>query len=70
VRRWSAYVISEKLHGCSTQAPISETGKATIAFARKALGWQAQLRLEAMCADTWRWQRSANLVDFPNGDRQ
>jgi len=29
------------------------------AFARKALGWQAQLGIEAMCADTWRWQQWA-----------
>ena len=34
-------------------------------FAREALGWQAQLRIEAMCADTWRWQQWAakNLQD-------
>jgi UDP-glucose 4-epimerase len=25
-------------------------------YAREALGWQAQLGIEAMCADTWRWQ--------------
>jgi UDP-glucose 4-epimerase len=25
-------------------------------YAREALGWQARLGLEAMCADTWRWQ--------------
>ena len=29
------------------------------ALARKALGWEARLGLEAMCADTWRWQQSA-----------
>ncbi len=29
------------------------------ALAREALGWQAQLGIEAMCADTWRWQRWA-----------
>ena len=29
------------------------------AFAREALGWQAQLGIDAMCADTWRWQRWA-----------
>jgi UDP-glucose 4-epimerase len=29
------------------------------AFAREALGWQAQLGIEAMCADTWRWQQWA-----------
>ena len=28
-------------------------------FAREALGWQAQLGIDAMCADTWRWQRWA-----------
>jgi UDP-glucose 4-epimerase len=34
-------------------------------LARKLLGWQAQLGLEAMCVDTWRWQRWAaeNLRD-------
>jgi len=29
------------------------------ALARETLGWQAQLGLEAMCSDTWRWQRWA-----------
>ncbi len=29
------------------------------ALARKLLGWRAQLDLDAMCADTWRWQRWA-----------
>ena len=29
------------------------------AFASEALGWQAQLGIDAMCADTWRWQRWA-----------
>ena len=28
-------------------------------LAKKLLGWQAQLGIEAMCADTWRWQRWA-----------
>ena len=28
-------------------------------FARIALGWQAQLGIDAMCADTWRWQQWA-----------
>nr|WP_198982868.1 UDP-glucose 4-epimerase GalE [Herbaspirillum sp. ASV7] len=27
------------------------------AEARRKLGWQAQLGLEAMCADSWRWQQ-------------
>ncbi len=27
------------------------------ALARQALGWQALLGLEAMCADSWRWQQ-------------
>jgi UDP-glucose 4-epimerase len=27
--------------------------------AREVLGWQAQLGIDAMCADTWRWQRWA-----------
>ena len=29
------------------------------ALARKLLGWQAQLGIDTMCADTWRWQRWA-----------
>jgi len=29
------------------------------AFARKLLGWQAQLGIDAMCADAWRWQQWA-----------
>jgi UDP-glucose 4-epimerase len=28
-------------------------------LAKKLLGWQARLGIEAMCADTWRWQRWA-----------
>ena len=34
-------------------------------LARDMLGWQAQLGIEAMCADTWRWQQWAaeNLKD-------
>lgn len=35
---------------------------ASTAMANRLLGWQAQLDLDAMCVDTWRWQ-SAN----PNG---
>jgi UDP-glucose 4-epimerase len=27
------------------------------ALARKLLGWEARYGLDAMCADTWRWQR-------------
>jgi UDP-glucose 4-epimerase len=36
-------------------------------LAREALGWQAQLGIEAMCADSWRWQEWAtkNLQDQP-----
>ena len=32
-------------------------------LARAALGWKAELGIDAMCADTWRWQRwaAANL---------
>lgn len=30
--------------------------------ARTLLGWQAQLGLEAMCRDTWRWQCSADTA--------
>ena len=29
------------------------------ALARATLGWQANLDIDAMCADTWRWQRWA-----------
>jgi UDP-glucose 4-epimerase len=29
------------------------------AFARQTLGWQAQLGIDAMCTDTWRWQQWA-----------
>jgi len=34
-------------------------------LARATLGWQAQLGIDAMCADAWRWQEwaSANLQD-------
>ncbi len=32
---------------------------ADAALALATLGWQAQLGIEAMCADTWRWQRWA-----------
>ncbi len=32
---------------------------ADAALALETLGWQAQLGIEAMCADTWRWQRWA-----------
>ena len=28
-------------------------------LARETLGWKAQLGIDAMCADTWRWQRWA-----------
>jgi UDP-glucose 4-epimerase len=27
-------------------------------YAREALGWEARLGVEEMCADTWRWQQS------------
>jgi UDP-glucose 4-epimerase len=29
------------------------------ALARETLDWQAQLGIDAMCADTWRWQQWA-----------
>jgi UDP-glucose 4-epimerase len=34
-------------------------------LARETLGWQAQLGIDAMCADAWRWQQWAanNLTD-------
>ena len=28
-------------------------------LARELLGWKAELGIEAMCADTWRWQQWA-----------
>ncbi|HEY4581106.1 MAG TPA: UDP-glucose 4-epimerase, partial [Candidatus Acidoferrales bacterium] len=28
-------------------------------LARETLSWQAQLGVDAMCADTWRWQQWA-----------
>ena len=36
------------------------------ALARKLLGWQTQLGIDAMCADTWRWQQwaAANAADL------
>ncbi len=34
------------------------------ALAQQLLGWQAQLDIDAMCADTWRWQ-----INHPNGYR-
>ena len=33
------------------------------ALARTALGWQAELGIEAMCVDTWRWQQYATRLD-------
>ena len=33
--------------------------------ARDELGWKARLGIDAMCADTWRWQ-SANPAGFPD----
>ena len=36
-------------------------------LARELLGWQAQFGIDAMCADTWRWQRWAE-ENLANGD--
>jgi UDP-glucose 4-epimerase len=33
-------------------------------LARQALGWQAELGVEAMCRDAWRWQ-SRNPQGYP-----
>jgi UDP-glucose 4-epimerase len=33
-------------------------------LARELLGWQAELGIDAMCVDTWRWQQNN-----PNGYR-
>jgi UDP-glucose 4-epimerase len=38
---------------------------ADTARARALLGWQAQLGLEAMCRDTWRWQCAADVAGDP-----
>jgi UDP-glucose 4-epimerase len=40
---------------------------ADTARARALLGWQAQLGLEAMCRDTWRWQCAAGAADESAG---
>jgi UDP-glucose 4-epimerase len=32
---------------------------ADTSLASKLLGWKAQLGIDAMCADTWRWQQWA-----------
>ena len=37
------------------------------ALARELLGWQAQFGIDAMCADTWRWQQWA-AENLANGD--
>ena len=37
------------------------------AHARELLGWQAELGVDEMCADTWRWQ-SANPEGYGAGD--
>ena len=37
------------------------------ARAREALGWQAAFGIEAMCADTWRWQQWAEANLAPAG---
>jgi UDP-glucose 4-epimerase len=53
------YRIVERRQGDIAQCYADPT------FARKLLGWQAQLGIDAMCADVWRWQQWAgkNLVD-------
>lgn len=38
------------------------------ALAREVLGWNAQLGVDAMCADTWRWQQWA-AENIASGDR-
>jgi UDP-glucose 4-epimerase len=37
-------------------------------LARQMLGWQAELGIDAMCADTWRWQKWA-AENIASGDR-
>jgi UDP-glucose 4-epimerase len=53
------YRIVERRQGDIAQCYADPT------FARKLLGWQAQLGIDAMCADAWRWQQWAgeNLAD-------
>jgi len=53
------YRIVERRQGDIAQCYADPT------FARKLLGWQAELGIDAMCADAWRWQQWAgkNLVD-------
>lgn len=38
------------------------------ALARETLGWQAQFGIDAMCADTWRWQQWAEK-NLMSGDK-
>ena len=42
---------------------------ADASLAEVMLGWRAELGIEAMCADSWRWQRWAaeNLSRQPRG---
>jgi len=47
------YRIVERRQGDIAQCYADPT------FARKLLGWQAQLGIDAMCADAWRWQQWA-----------
>ena len=47
------YRIVERRPGDTAQCYADPT------LALATLGWQAQLGIEAMCADTWRWQRWA-----------
>jgi len=53
------YRIVERRQGDIAQCYADPT------FARKLLGWQAQLGIDAMCADAWRWQQWAgeNLAE-------
>ena len=53
------YRIVERRQGDIAQCYADPT------FARKLLGWQAELGIDAMCADAWRWQQWAgkNLAD-------
>ena len=53
------YRIVERRQGDIAQCYADPT------FARKLLGWQAELGIDAMCADAWRWQQWAgeNLAE-------
>jgi len=32
------------------------------ALAKRLLGWQTELNIEAMCRDAWRWQQNQGVI--------